>query len=264
MDPQPSRSSPGAVDDIAEMIRAAERVTVLTGAGISTESEIPDFRGPNGIWTKDPQAQKMATLQHYMSDPEIRARSWRARLAHPGWTAVPNGGHEALVRLEEMGKLLALVTQNIDGLHQAAGNSADRVIEIHGTMREVVCMSCGDRAAMQKALERVKAGEIDPPCRSCGGILKSATISFGQNLVPADLEKAHQAAEECDLFIAVGTSLTVYPVAQLPHIALSAGASVVVLNAEPTAFDERASCVLRGAIGTILPDVVERASERAG
>ena len=257
------RSSVPSIDEIASRIRAVGRVTVLTGAGISTESGIPDFRGPNGIWTKDPQAQRMATLQHYMSDPEIRARSWRARLEHPGWTAVPNGGHKALVRLEEMGKLHALVTQNIDGLHQAAGNSTDRVIEIHGTMREVICMSCGERAPMEKALERVKAGETDPPCRSCGGILKSATISFGQSLIPEDLERAQRAAEICDLFLAVGTSLTVYPVAQLPHIALSGGASVIVINAERTAFDERASFVLHGPIGTILPAIVDRASDRA-
>src|SRR5687768_1818236 len=126
------------------MIRGAGRVTVLTGAGISTGSGIPDFRGPNGVWTKNPEAQRMATLQHYMADPELRARAWQARLEHPGWSARPNPGHEALVRLEEAGKLHALITQNVDGLHQAAGNSPAKVIEIHGTMREVVCMSCGD------------------------------------------------------------------------------------------------------------------------
>jgi NAD-dependent deacetylase len=183
-------------------------------------------------------------------------QAWQARLTHPGWDAKPNPGHSALVELERKGKLSALVTQNVDGLHQAAGNSPELVIEIHGTMREVMCMSCDDRAPMQKALDRVRAGENDPPCRSCGGILKSATISFGQNLVPEDMDRARRAAEGCDLFIALGTTLTVYPVAYLPQIALDAGADLVVINAEPTAFDNRARWVVRGSIGEMLPPIV--------
>ena len=241
---------------IAADLRGARHVVALTGAGISTESGIPDFRGPNGVWTKDPKAERMATLQHYMADPDLRVKAWQARLAHPGWEARPNPGHHALVDLERKGKLAALVTQNIDGLHQAAGSSSELVIEIHGTMRDVVCMSCNERAPMQKALERVRSGELDPPCRSCGGILKSATISFGQNLVPEDLERARRAAEACDVFLALGTSLTVYPVAYLPHIAREAGATVIVINDQPTAFDDRASWVIRGAIGETLPPIV--------
>jgi NAD-dependent deacetylase len=172
-----------AIARVASWIDAAERVVALTGAGISTESGIPDFRGPQGLWTKNPGAEKMATLQHYMAEPEVRKRAWRSRLESSAWVANPNEGHRALVALERRGKLHALLTQNVDGLHQRAGSSPDLVVEIHGTLHEVMCMSCGDRAPMQRALERVRAGEEDPPCRSCGGILKSATISFGQSLV---------------------------------------------------------------------------------
>ncbi len=145
------------------------------------------------------------------------------------------------------------MTQNIDGLHQAAGNSPEIVIEIHGTMHEVMCMECGDSAPMERALARVRAGEEDPPCRSCGGILKSATISFGQNLVPEDLDRAHRAATICDLFIAAGTSLTVYPVAHLPQVARESGAALAILNAQPTPFDAVADWVVDAPLGRSLP-----------
>ena len=248
--------APQLPEDLVERLRRAQRVVVLTGAGISTESGIPDFRGPNGIWTKDPKAERMSSLQHYMADPDLRVRAWQARLDHPGWKAEPNKAHRALAELERKGKLHTLVTQNIDGLHQKGGTSEAVTIEIHGTMREVMCMSCGERAPMQRALDRVRAGEPDPPCRSCGGILKSATISFGQNLVASDLERAYRAAASCDLFIAAGTSLTVFPVAQLPHIALQAGADLAIFNAEPTPFDDLARWVVSGPLGESLPSLV--------
>ena len=244
------------VSTIAGLVREAESVVVLTGAGISTESGIPDFRGPNGLWTKDPKAERLSSLQAYMEDPALRVTAWQARLAHPAWSAAPNAGHRALVQLERKGKLHTLVTQNIDGLHQAAGSSPERVVEIHGTLREVVCMACDERAPMVAALDRVRAGEADPECRTCGGILKSATISFGQSLREEDLQRAQTAAEECDLFVAAGTSLTVYPVAYLPAIALRAGARLVVLNAEPTPYDDRAHAVSREPLGEILSQVV--------
>jgi NAD-dependent deacetylase len=237
-------------------IRTAERIVVLTGAGISTDSGIPDFRGPQGVWTKNPSAEKMATLQHYMADPEVRKRAWKSRLDTFARQAEPNAGHRALVALERRGTLLALLTQNVDGLHQAAGSSPDKVVEIHGTIREVMCLDCGERAPMERALARVRAGEDDPPCRSCGGILKSATISFGQGLVQEDLRRAERAARECDLMLAVGTTLTVYPIAGVVPVAKSAGASVVILNAEPTEMDELADAVLRGSISEILPRLV--------
>jgi NAD-dependent deacetylase len=245
------------LSEIASWIRDASRVVVLTGAGISTESGIPDFRGPQGVWTKNPEAEKMATIQYYMSDPDIRKRAWAMRVDHEAWSAEPNAGHVALAELERKGRLHTLVTQNVDGLHVAAGSSPDRMIEIHGTMREVMCMSCGERAPMERALDRVRAGEEDPPCRTCSGILKSATISFGQNLVPEDLERSFAAASGADLFLAVGTSLVVYPVADLPRVALEAGARLVILNAEDTPFDRLASAVIRDRLGEVLPKLVE-------
>jgi NAD-dependent deacetylase len=242
--------------EIAGWLRDARSVVVLTGAGISTESGIPDFRGPNGVWTKDPKAERLSNLHYYMSDPEVRVASWQARLVHPAWTAEPNAGHRALAGLERKGRLDMLVTQNIDGLHQRAGSSPGRVIEIHGTVREVMCMACDERAPMERALDRVRAGEADPPCRSCGGILKSATISFGQNLVADDLRRAEKAARGCDLFLALGTTLTVYPVAALPGLALESGARLVIANAEATPYDPQADAVLRGSLGGVLPELV--------
>jgi NAD-dependent deacetylase len=242
-----------SIDDVAGWLREARYVLALTGAGISTESGIPDFRGPGGVWTKDPKAERLSNIHHYMSNPEVRVESWRQRLDHPAWGAAPNSGHLALVELERKGHLQALVTQNIDGLHRAAGSAPAITVEIHGTMREVVCMSCGERAPMEGALARVRAGEADPPCRSCGGILKSATISFGQNLVADDLAQAQLAAESCDLCLAVGSSLGVYPAARLPAIAQSVGARLVIINAEPTPFDDGADAVFHEAIGEVLP-----------
>jgi len=247
-----------AIAQVAGWLSGARAVVALTGAGISTESGIPDFRGPNGVWTKNPAAEKLSNLHHYMTDPEVRVASWQARLEHPAFTAQPNAGHVALAGLEHKGRLHTLVTQNIDGLHQRAGSSPGIAIEIHGTVHEVMCMSCGERAPMQRALARVRAGEADPPCRSCGGILKSATISFGQNLVPEDLNRAQQAARECDVFLAVGTSLAVYPVAYLPELALGAGARLIIVNAEPTPYDDQADAVFRDRIGAVLPALVER------
>ena len=244
------------IDAVRAWIAGAERVVVLTGAGISTDSGIPDFRGPQGVWTKDPQAEKQATLQHYVADPEVRRRAWRSRLESPAWRATPNDGHKALVTLERRGKLDALITQNVDGLHQLAGSSPSKVIEIHGTLREVVCLDCGERAPMERALARVRAGEADPACRSCGGILKSATISFGQGLVAEDLARAAAAARGCDLMLAVGTKLSVWPIAGVVPTAKEAGARVVILNAESTEMDALADAILRGSISALLPRLV--------
>jgi len=247
------------VDDGVSQVHAwlgeAAQVVVLTGAGISTDSGIPDFRGPQGVWTKNPGAERTATLQHYMADGDVRKQAWRNRLDSPAWSAQPNAGHRAIVALERQGKLHSLVTQNIDELHQQAGTDPAKVVELHGTMRHVMCMTCGERAPMERALERVRAGEEDPPCRSCGGILKSATISFGQNLVPDDLERAERAAGECDLLLAVGSSLTVYPAAALVPLAHAAGARIVIVNAEPTPYDDIADAVLRGSISEVLPAI---------
>ena len=235
----------------------AERIVVLTGAGISTDSGIPDFRGPQGVWTKNPLAEKLSNIHYYLADPEVRRASWQNRLASPAWSAKPNAGHLALVDLEKRGKLHALITQNIDELHQIAGNSPERVIEVHGTMRKFMCWGCGMRGPMEKVLERVRAGEDDPKCRDCGGILKSDTISFGQQLVPEVIDHAMQAAGEADLFLAVGTSLQVYPVAGAFEIARSAGAKTIIVNAEPTPFDDLADAVLAGSISEVLPEITK-------
>jgi NAD-dependent deacetylase len=238
---------------VRDVVASSARIVVLTGAGISTESGIPDFRGPQGVWTKDPKAERLSNIHYYMADPEVRKLAWQSRIDHPAWHAKPNAGHYALVELERRGQLLALVTQNIDGLHQMAGSSHDIVIEVHGTMRDVVCMSCGKRDPMPLVLDRVRAGECDPACARCGGILKSATISFGQQLEPRVIERAVRAASRADLLIAIGSSLQVYPAAGLVPIAREAGARVVIVNAEPTPFDHIADEVIRQPIGEALP-----------
>jgi NAD-dependent deacetylase len=248
------------IDQVRRWVSAARRIVVLTGAGISTESGVPDFRGPQGLWTKNPKAEKLSNIHYYMSDPEVRKLAWQQRLDHPAWQARPNAGHRALADLERAGRLHALITQNIDGLHQKAGNSAEKVIEVHGTVHEYVCMSCGSRGPMPVVLERVRAGEEDPSCTDCGGILKSATISFGQALVPEVIDRAMRAAGEADVLLAVGSTLQVYPVAGAVPRAKSAGARVVIINAEPTGFDEIADAVIQQRIGDVLPAICADAS----
>ena len=248
-------SSPAIIKQVREWIASAKRVVALTGAGISTDSGIPDFRGPNGVWTKNPTAEKLSDIRYYMADPGIRQASWQSRLEHPAFTAKPNAGHRALVDLEKHGRLHALITQNIDGLHIVAGNSRQRVFEVHGNLHQAVCMSCGGKGPMQPVLDRVRAGEADPPCRDCGGILKSDTISFGQQLVPEVIEGALRAAREADLLLSVGTSLRVFPIANAVPIAREAGARIVIMNAEATQFDDIADARLDGWISEELPQL---------
>jgi len=245
------------MEQVRDWVDGARRIVVLTGAGISTESGIPDFRGPQGVWTRNPQAEKLSNIHYYMSDPEVRKAAWRSRMEHPAWEAKPNAGHHALVGLEKRGKLHALITQNIDELHQKAGNSREMVIEVHGTVCKVVCMECGMTAPMQAALARVLAGEADPACRACGGILKSATISFGQNLLPEVIERAMRCAGEADLFFSIGTSLQVYPIAGAVEVAKRSGARLVILNAEETPFDVAADAIFRDPIGMVLPRLLD-------
>ena len=262
MSPAETDRGPDAASDtdddvrtVAGWIDEANAITVLTGAGISTDSGIPDFRGPNGVWTKNPAAEKQATLQNYLADPEVRVLAWRARMDHRAWGAEPNDGHRALVQLERRRKLVSLLTQNVDGLHHDAGSDPDKIVEVHGTIREVACLECDYRADMAVVLDRVRLGEDDPPCPVCGGILKSATISFGQQLVARDLLRAQIAAENCDLMLAVGTTLAVYPIAAVVPAAKSAGARVVIVNAEPTEMDHLADMVLRRSISEVLPQI---------
>lgn len=248
------------IDD-AELARhwiaAADRVTVLTGAGISTESGIPDFRGPNGVWTKNPAAEKASTLQNYLADADVRRMAWQNRLHSPAWTAEPNRGHLAIYELERQGRLRAVVTQNIDELHQRAGHDPANVIEVHGTMRWTHCWTCDDRRPMAETLDRVRAGEDDPHCLVCEvGVLKSDTISFGQSLVPEVIDAAMRAADNCDLLLAAGSTLSVFPAANVVPVAKAAGARVVIVNGEPTGMDALADIVLLGQLGELLPALI--------
>jgi NAD-dependent deacetylase len=248
-------SATAAVDQLAAWLRASTATVVLTGAGVSTASGIPDFRGPNGIWTRDPRAERLSNIGYYVADPAIRRESWRRRLEHPAWGARPNDAHRALAALDAAGHIDLLVTQNIDGLHLAAGSPPERLVEIHGSIRESACLTCGDRRPMRETLERVRAGDPDPACLACGGILKSATVSFGQNLDAALLRRAEDAAAAARCFLAVGTSLTVYPVARLPELTLEGGGRLVILNDAATPLDDRAHLVLRGDAGELLTAV---------
>jgi len=244
------------LDTIAAWLRDARSIVILTGAGISTESGIPDFRGPNGVWTKNPAAEKTATLQHYVGDPEVRKLAWQNRISSDIWAAEPNAGHHALAELARVANVEMLVTQNVDGLHRAAGSDPDRLVEIHGTVHFAKCLACDWRGPMEETLDRVRAGEEDPACVECGGMLKSATISFGENLVAEGLERAQRAAATCDVFLALGTTLGVYPAAALPEIALSSGARLVIVNAQETPFDRYADAVSRANLGDLLPALV--------
>jgi len=244
-----------ALNTARAWIDDAKRIVVLTGAGISTDSGIPDFRGPNGVWTRNPAAEKLSTIQNYLADTQVRQAAWHSRLENFAWSARPNRGRLALVELERRGKVHALITQNVDELHQRAGNSAQRVIEVHGTMRRYMCWGCGQRGSMEEVLERLHAGEADPPCRLCGGILKSDTISFGQALVPEVIDRAMEVSAQADLMLAVGSTLQVYPVAGSVEVAKEAGARVVILNDQATPLDGIADQLLRGPIGHWLPAI---------
>jgi NAD-dependent deacetylase len=256
MDTPDDTSQTAAAEHVARAeIDAADRIAVLTGAGISTDSGIPDFRGPDGVWTKDPDAERYSTIDHYLSDPELRVRAWQWRMANPAWTAQPNPGHRALVDLEASGRLELLVTQNIDGLHLAAGSDPDRVVEVHGSIRGARCVNRDWSGSTAEVFERVRAGEVDPPCPNCGGILKTSTVFFGEALDEEDLDRAFAAATSCDLLLCVGTTLQVYPVAGMVPLALRQGAQVVILNQGETPFDDDA-LVVRGSISDVLPRLI--------
>ena len=248
--------TPDPVAAAATLLEGARSVTVLTGAGISTDSGIPDFRGPQGIWTLNPAAEKASNLQVYLADPEVRRANWQVMASGIWDNARPNVGHEALVDLERSGRLHTLVTQNVDGLHLMAGTGPDRIVEVHGTVRRSMCLGCGVQAPIAGVLERVQAGEEDPHCLDCGGLLKRATVSFGQQLFPGDLDRALLAAGEADVLLTIGTTLGVGPVNLMVPEAVRAGRPVVVLNAEPTEMDDLADMVLRGQIADLLPQIL--------
>ncbi len=252
-------AEPGAaaMDAGRELIAAASNIAVLTGAGISTDSGLPDFRGPNGIWTKNPEAEKASTISNYVNEPEVRKVNWKLRADGKLWANVaPNDGHRALLPLQERGVLHTLVTQNVDELHQMSGIDPDLVVEIHGTTRKAGCLSCDYLTTMDAVVDRVRAGEEDPDCPECGGIMKSATISFGQALIAADLQRAQQAADAADLLLAIGSSLTVNPIASIVPRAVRGGAKLVIVNGEPTPFDSIADAVVNASISEVLPSLI--------
>ncbi len=244
--------------DVARnLIADSDRIVLLTGAGISTDSGLPDFRGPNGLWTKNPEAEKASTISYYVNDPEVRKANWKLRADGRLWADVhPNDGHRALLPLQERGALHTLITQNVDELHQLSGIDPELVVEIHGTTRKAGCLSCDYRTTMHEVLERVRAGEEDPPCPLCGGILKSATISFGQSLVAEDLLRAQLAADAAEVLVAIGTSLMVNPIASIVPRAKRGGASLVIINGEPTPFDSIADAVINASISDVLPRII--------
>ncbi|MFJ8184948.1 SIR2 family NAD-dependent protein deacylase [Streptomyces sp. NPDC096105] len=233
-------------------------VALLTGAGVSTDSGIPDYRGPAGLWRRDPDAEKLVTYAYYMGDPEIRRRSWRMRQETFAALPEPNAAHRAVAELARSGVAVRVITQNVDGLHQLGGMPDRKVLELHGTARSVVCTTCRARMPMEDALARLPAGEDDPPCTDCGGILKPATVMFGEALDPAVLGEAVAIAKACTLFLAVGTSLQVHPAAGLAQVAVDHGARLIVVNAEPTPYDALADEVVREPIGTSLPALLRR------
>ena len=252
------------IEEVAGWIIDAQRVVALTGAGVSTASGIPDFRGPNGVWTRQPGSERLFSLEAYLTEDDVRRQVWQLRLDNPAFTVGPNPAHHALAELERLGHLHTLITQNIDGLHQAGGSDPDRIVEIHGTIHQVECLSCERVIDAEPVLARVRAGDPDPRCEACGGLQKSATISFGQSLDPARLQRAHDAVMGCDLLLSIGSSLVVHPVALLPRTALEAGARLIIMNGEPTPYDDAAHAVIGSDIVASLEALVAEVRARSG
>jgi NAD-dependent deacetylase len=239
---------------LARMIEDARRVVVFTGAGISTESGIPDFRSPGGVWSR----MKPIYFQEFVSDPAKRREAWeRAFSGRAGWTGrQPNAGHYAVARLVARGKANAVITQNVDNLHQDSGVPAEKVIELHGNASYAKCLECGERHELAELKEGfLKAGEI-PYCRACGGLVKTATISFGQAMPEAEMRRAEAETLDCDLFLVLGSSLVVYPAASFPLLAKRNGAALAIVNREPTELDGYADLALHDEIGPALSEAV--------
>lgn len=240
----------------ATWAEGSSRIAVLTGAGISTDSGIPDYRGPNGVWTRDPAAAEVVTYSRFMADPAVRVRFWRMYHNHPAWTASPNAAHRALATLDGDGRAVRILTQNIDGLHQMGGSPTRKVLELHGSMHEVVCTGCGARTPSAATLARVGAGDEDPACLDCGGILKLAVVLFEEYLETGTLHQAGKIAKACHLLLVIGTSLRVEPAAGLCAVAVGAGARLVIVNRDPTPYDRLADEIIREPIAVAVPQLV--------
>jgi len=243
------------IQDAAELLHESQRIVVLTGAGISTESGIPDFRSPGSIWRENPPT----SYRDFLDKPEARLRYWqtRASLSSQVQQAHPNAAHHALAELERRGKMFGLITQNFDGLHQDAGNDPKHIVELHGTSRYAACTLCGTRSSMAELQARIDAGEADPLCPLCGGYLKSATILFGQRIPESELSRAKEMADHCDLFLVVGSSLKVIPAATLPRIALNNNVPIIIINLQPTSLDSIADVAIHEQAGIILPTIIK-------
>ncbi len=248
---------------VADLIINARRVVVFTGAGISTESGIPDFRGPGGIWERfDPDE---FTYQKFITDPESRRKHWQM-LCEGGLTtkAKPNPAHYAIAELDKLGKLDCVVTQNVDNLHQKAGVPDDKVFELHGNMQWAICLSCGRRYSFEQVKTRLDEGEETPDCEACHGILKPGVVFFGESLPEKVLKEATHRSHNCDLFIVIGSTLVVYPAAYMPVYAVDSGAKLVIINLSSTPMDEQATVLLRAKAGDIMSEVLERVREKIG
>ena len=245
------------VKRVARMIGNAKKIVVFVGAGLSTESGIPDFRSPGGVWDKyDPED---FYFQNFISNRSKREKYWEmaTEMYDAMKDAKPNAGHSAVAELEKLGKLDCLITQNIDGLHFKAGNSQDKVLELHGTAMHVACLDCHRRYDRAPIQERIAAGDKAPECDSCGGLLKPATISFGQAMPERETAEAFRRSADCDLFIVIGSSLVVYPAAQMPVVAKQSGAKLVIVNRDETACDKRADVIINGQAGAIMAAILD-------
>ncbi len=242
------------LQDTAELMQQSKRIVALTGAGISTESGIPDFRSTGSIWLREPAV----SYQDFISKPEARQKYWQTRrnLSAQVATARPNAAHLALAELERKQLLQGIITQNFDGLHHDAGNQPHRIIELHGTSRAAACTLCGKHSSIKELQQRIDAGEIDPTCPDCGGFLKAATILFGQRVPEAELTRAKELTASCDLFLVVGSSLKVTPAATLPRIALHNDIPLIIINLQPTPLDDYAEVVMHEKAGVVLPPIV--------
>jgi NAD-dependent deacetylase len=242
------------LQDATELMKQAQRIVVLTGAGISTESGIPDFRSPGSVWQQVPPV----SYQDFISKPVARQQYWQTRrnLSAQVMSASPNAAHLALVDLERKKRLFGIVTQNFDGLHHDAGNNAEHIVEMHGTSRAAACTLCVKRSSMIELQQRIDGGEIDPLCPDCGGFLKAATILFGQRVPDAELTRARELTLSCDLFLVVGSSLKVTPAATLPRLALKNDVPLIIINLQPTPLDDYAEIVINEKAGVVLPPLV--------
>jgi len=244
---------------VADLIINAQRIVVFTGAGVSTESGIPDFRSPGGIWDKfDPDD---FTYQKFIRDPKARRKHWQL-FRGLDVAAEPNPAHYAIAELERLDKLDCVITQNVDNLHQRAGVPDDKVFELHGNMQWVVCLSCGRRYPFEQVKARLDEGEEIPDCEACHGILKPAAVFFGEPLPDEVLKEATLRSRNCDLFIVIGSTLVVYPAAYMPIYAVSSGAKLIIINLSPTPMDRQASVLVRAKAGEAMPRIVQQIKEK--